>query len=383
MKLTSRLVIVLTIFISIATFSAGLFSVITNHDQQVSNYKKSLNVIHAEMKSSLEDPVSLALLIANQSTIPMSLGFITDDNDITYLVDNAGTNITKLDKDLIDRGDKQTLSIGSELVRFFKTGKGEAVVFVMSTKEIDEQIGQIWEKILLFNLLLILICVAAVLLIFRRDSKINSSARAMQEFIGDASHELKTPLTVIRGYSEMLGGHPEKVEKYAQRINAESLRMTEIIDRLLKIAALDENVQAEAVEINITNLMKSQVEDILIIQPKREITFHSEPLTIKAPLELVEILITNLLTNARIHSPENTPMRIIIGDKKLIIEDGGPGLSEIPDKPFKRFDTSRSRETGGSGLGMSLVQKSAKEIGAKLTFAKSDLGGLKVEILFK
>ncbi len=83
MKLTSRLVIVLTIFISIATFSAGLFSVITNHDQQVSNYKKSLNAIHIEMKSSLEDPVSLALLIANQSTIPMSLGFITDDNDIT------------------------------------------------------------------------------------------------------------------------------------------------------------------------------------------------------------------------------------------------------------------------------------------------------------
>jgi len=200
MKLTSRLVIVLTIFISIATFSAGLFSVITNHDQQVSNYKKSLNVIHAEMKSSLEDPVSLALLIANQSTIPMSLGFITDDNDITYLVDNAGTSITKLNKDLIDSGDKQTLSIGSELVRFFKTGNGEAVAFVISTKEIDKQIGQIWGKILLFNLLLILICVAAVLLIFRRDSKINSAARAMQEFIGDASHELKTPLTVIRGF---------------------------------------------------------------------------------------------------------------------------------------------------------------------------------------
>ena len=382
MKLTSRLVIVLTIFISIATFSAGLFSVITNHDQQVSNYKKSLNVIHAEMKSSLEDPVSLALLIANQSTIPMSLGFITDDNDITYLVDNAGTNITKLNKDLIDRGDKQTLSIGSELVRFFKTGKGEAVAFVISTKEIDKQIGQIWGKILLFNLILILICVAAVLLIFRRDSKINSAARAMQEFIGDASHELKTPLTVIRGYSEMLGTHPEKVEKYAERINVESLRMTEIIDRLLKIAALDEKNKVEAIEIDIAKYVKSQIEDILIIQPKREITFLSEPLTIKAPLDLIEILITNLLTNARVHSPEDTPIQITITDKKLIIEDGGPGLSEIPDKPFKRFDESRSRETGGSGLGMSLIQKSAKKLGVKVSFSKSELGGLKAEIAF-
>jgi C4-dicarboxylate-specific signal transduction histidine kinase len=68
--------------------------------------------------------------------------------------------------------------------------------------------------------------------------------------------------------------------------------------------------------------------------------------------------------------------------KQIVIEDGGPGLKEIPNKPFKRFDTSRSRETGGSGLGMSLIQKSAKELGAKLHFSKSELGGLKVEITF-
>ena len=383
MKLTSRLVIVLTVFISIATFSAGLFSVITNHDQQVSNYKKSLNVIHAEMKSSLEDPVSLALLIANRSTIPMSLGFITDDNDITYLVDNAGTNITKLDKDLIDRGDKQTLSIGSELVRFFKSGKGEAIAFVISTKEIDKQIGQIWGKILFFNLLLILICVAAVLLIFRRDSKINSSARAMQEFIGDASHELKTPLTVIRGYSEMLSTDPANVQKYSARINDESLRMSNIIDRLLKIAALDEGHHGESISIELTDYVSSQLDDLRILQPNREIRFDATQLIIKVPYEILDTLISNLLTNARVHTPADAPIWVSIKGKTLTIEDGGPGLSEIPDKPFKRFDTSRSRETGGSGLGMSLIQKSAKEIGAKLTFSKSDLGGLKIEIQFK
>ena len=66
----------------------------------------------------------------------------------------------------------------------------------------------------------------------------------------------------------------------------------------------------------------------------------------------------------------------------MIIEDGGPGLLSVPDKPFQRFDKSRSRETGGSGLGMSLIQKSAKKLGARLEFGKSDLGGLKVEITF-
>ena len=84
------------------------------------------------------------------------------------------------------------------------------------------------QSILLFNLLLILIGALLVTLIFRRDSKLNSAAKGMQEFIGDASHELKTPLTVIRGYSELLTSSPDQVSKYAKRINEESLRMTKI-----------------------------------------------------------------------------------------------------------------------------------------------------------
>ena len=382
MKLTSRLVIVLTLFISLATFSAGAFSIISNHDQQINNYKNSLSAIFTQLRNTNEDPVSLALLIANQSAVPMSLAFITDDNQYTYLVDNAGEDLGTLNKDLIDRGDKNNLSIGTSLVRFFKTGKGEALAFQISTKEIDSQINQIWQRILLFNLLLILICVLAVLLIFRRDSKLNSSAKAMQEFIGDASHELKTPLTVIRGYSEMLSTNSENVEKYASRINSESIRMANIIERLLKIAALDEGQKDDATDIDVTEYLKSRIEDILILQPKREITFISNALKIQAPYDLVDILLSNILTNARVHSPEDSPIQISIEGKHVIIEDGGPGLQEIPDKPFKRFDKSRSRETGGSGLGMSLIQKSAKELGAKLSFGKSDLGGLKVEITF-
>lgn len=85
---------------------------------------------------------------------------------------------------------------------------------------------------------------------------------------------------------------------------------------------------------------------------------------------------------SHIHSPEDAPLLISIAGKQVTIEDGGPGMKEIPDKPFKRFDSSRSRKTGGSGLGMSLIQKCAKELGAKLNFGKSELGGLKVEITF-
>lgn len=382
MKLTSRIVLVLTLFISFATISAGAFSVFINQSQQTNNYRDSLEQIHSEMNKSAEDPVTLGLLIASQNQVPMSLAFITDDNEITYLTENAGTALTKVSKDLIDAGDKHSISIGNDLIRFFKTGKGESLAFIVSTKNIADQVGQIWQRILIFNLFLILICVAAVFLIFRRDSKLNSAAKGMQEFIGDASHELKTPLTVIRGYSELLSGSPENVKNYAKRINDESLRMSNIIDSLLKIAALDEGSKSEIISIDIAEYLKSHIEDILVLQPNRKISFNHQPLVIKAPYDLVDTLLSNILTNARVHSPANTPILISINGKKVAIEDGGPGLKEIPDKPFKRFDTSRSRETGGSGLGMSLIQKSAKELGAKLHFAKSELGGLKVEITF-
>ena len=119
-----------------------------------------------------------------------------------------------------------------------------------------------------------------------------------------------------------------------------------------------------------------------MIVHQAEITFISNSLNIQAPYDLFDILLSNILTNARVHSPEDSPIQISIEGRRVIIEDGGPGLQEIPDKPFKRFDMSRSRESGGSGLGMSLIQKSAKELGAKLKFSKSDLGGLKVEITF-
>lgn len=382
MKLTSRIVLVLTLFISFATISAGSFSVFINQSQQTNNYRDSLEQIHSEMNKSAEDPVTLGLLIASQNQVPMSLAFITDDNEITYLTENAGTELTKVNKDLIDAGDKHSISIGNNLIRFFKTGKGESLAFIISTKNIADQIGQIWQRILIFNLFLILICVAAVLLIFRRDSQLNSAAKSMQEFIGDASHELKTPLTVIRGYSELLTKNSENSYKYAERINEESLRMSNIIDQLLKIAALNEGRKGEATAIDLAEYLKTHIDDILVLQPKRQITFAPEPLEIEAPYELVDTLLSNVLTNARIHSPESAPIKISMTGKIIVIEDGGPGLKEIPDKPFKRFDSSRSRETGGSGLGMSLIQKSAKELGAKLHFSKSELGGLKVEITF-
>ena len=382
MKLSTRLALVVSAILVSTTVATSAQAFISMRHETLASADAALINLSNQLEVSKEDDLSLALYIAGQSSIPMSLVYVTDNNEKTFLLENAGTNFQVPTNALFLKGTKETIETAGNYERFYPINANEYLGFFISIKEINKELGRSLKSILLFNFFLILIAILLVLIFFRRDSKLNSAAKGMQEFIGDASHELKTPLTVIRGYSEMLASDPSNVQKYAARINDESLRMSSIIDRLLKIAALDEGHRGDSISIDLADYLKSHVEDLKMLQPNREVKFEASHMMIKAPYELLDTLISNLLTNARVHTPEDAPIHVGIKGKTLVIEDGGPGLKEIPDKPFKRFDSSRSRETGGSGLGMSLIQKSAKELGAKLTFSKSDLGGLKVEINF-
>ena len=383
MKLNTRLALVVTGILVITSFVTSTQAILSMRHEKLATVNSVLNNIVKQLNISKEDDVSLALYLAGNSPIPITLAYITDNSEITYLLENSTSNIKVPSKTDFLKGTVNPIEVGDSYQRYFPINDSEYLSFYISIKDINNEINRSLRSILLFDLLAVFLSSLIVFLVFRRDSKLNSAAKAMQEFIGDASHELKTPLTVIRGYSEILSSSAEQSDKYAKRINEESLRMNKIIDQLLKIAALDEGHREQPVAIDISEYLKSHIEDLLVLQPNRQITFISKPLNIKAPYDLVDNLLGNVITNARVHSPADAPIQFVIDGKKVIIEDGGPGLKEMPDKPFKRFDSSRSRETGGSGLGMSLIQKSAKELGAKLTFGKSELGGLKVEIQFK
>lgn len=382
MKLSTRLALVVSGILIATTVATSAQAFISMRHETLASANTALINLSKQLEVSKEDDLTLALYIAGQSPIPMSLVYVTDNSEKTFLLENAGTNFQLPDLARLLKGTKQTIESAGNYERFYPINENEYLGFFVSIEEINKELSRSLKSILLFNFFLILIAILLVLIFFRRDSKLNSAAKGMQEFIGDASHELKTPLTVIRGYSEMLATDPANVQKYSKRINDESLRMSNIIDRLLKIAALDEGHRGESVSINLEEYLKSQLDDLKMLQPNRVISFDAAHLMIKAPYEILDTLITNILTNVRVHTPEDAQLRVTLKGKTLIIEDGGPGLNEIPDKPFKRFDSSRSRDTGGTGLGMSLIQKSAKELGAKLTFSKSDLGGLKVEINF-
>ena len=381
MKLTTRLALVVTAILTAATVVTSAQALIASRDSKLSTYYTVLDSLANDLKNTKDDPTSLALLTAENSPIPMSLAFVTN-NDISFLTENAGSEFKLPTSDQFKIGLQKNIKITNHLTRFHAISNDEYLVYFLPTDTLQREFNQSLKSALFFNLLIILLGALIVTLLFRRDSKLNSAARQMQEFIGDASHELKTPLTVIRGYSEMLTSNPNKVSEYSARINSESIRMTNIIDKLLKIAALDEGRATESVELDLAEYLQKYVNDFKVLEPLRPVELSANTLKITAPYELIDTLISNLMSNVRIHTPIDAPLRITIKDRNLIIEDGGPGLKVIPDKPFQRFDQSRSRESGGSGLGMTLIQKSAKQLGVKMEFGKSELGGLKVSITF-
>jgi signal transduction histidine kinase len=379
MKLSTRLSIVVTLLLTVVSLTVGAFSIYTNRSTQIQTYDEVLKLAVADLTNSDEDPFSNSLVVAENSTIPMSLVYITNSNDISYLAENAGNIDSKPTANQIATGLKSSIQISGYRARFIKVSQGETLGILISTQTIDAATSKAWKKIIYFDLAAIILGGLLTALLFRRDSKINANARAMQEFIGDASHELKTPLTVIRGYSELL----MKENSYASRIHEESLRMGRIIDDLLLIAALDEGKHSEAIDIDISPIIQKEVDDLGVLQSERNIEAVLTPLVVHGERKVLDSLFSNIFTNIKVHTPANAPVRITVGDNQVIIEDGGPGLKEIPTKPFERFDSSRSRETGGSGLGMSIIQKSIAHLGGKVSFSKSELGGLKVTLKFK
>ena len=141
-------------------------------------------------------------------------------------------------------------------------------------------------------------------------------------------------------------------------------------------------------QVDLSDIVTGAAEDLQALDAERPVTVAIvDGIFVNGSAALLNQLVANSVANIRRHTSSDVPVNISLSAEDdvavLVVEDGGPGLKEIPSKPFERFDSSRSRETGGSGLGMSIIQKSIAHLGGKLTYAKSELGGLKIILRFK
>ncbi|MGC5170746.1 sensor histidine kinase [Microbacterium sp. DT81.1] len=218
------------------------------------------------------------------------------------------------------------------------------------------------------------------------DSSLHARQRneeRMRQFVADASHELRTPLASIRGYSELSlralrqaqgpvpsggGQHPvfEGSESALERIQAQSIRMTRLVEDLLLLARLDEGQDLVYGSVDLTQLALEAVADARPAGPDHvwRVEVAEEPVVIAGDASRLHQVVANLLANARTHTPAGTEVTVTVfpegKDAVLSVHDDGPGIDPaLQPELFERFaraDRSRARQTGGTGLGLSIAQ---------------------------
>lgn len=201
----------------------------------------------------------------------------------------------------------------------------------------------------------------------------------MRRFVADASHELRTPLASIRGYSELSlralrqtkepAERPEVMESTTsslERIQAQSLRMTRLVEDLLLLARLDEGRELVYGTVDLTQLALEGLSDArpTAVDHHWSIEVPDEPVTIVGDAGRMHQVVANLLANARTHTPAGTTVTLSVaqeGEEAVLrVHDDGPGIDPaIRDELFARFargDSSRARQTGGTGLGLAIAK---------------------------
>nr|WP_245545694.1 HAMP domain-containing sensor histidine kinase [Nocardia higoensis] len=213
-----------------------------------------------------------------------------------------------------------------------------------------------------------------------------SEAR-MRRFVADASHELRTPLTTIRGFAELYRqgatGDPAMV---LDRIEREARRMGLLVEDLLMLARLDAQRPLTLGTVDLLTVAGEAVHNARAVAaaadpegPRRRIELEVRPgtgtLEVSGDADRLRQVLANLLTNALTHTPADADVmvRLTPGPHEVVVEvaDTGPGLApEEAERVFERFyrtDVSRTRASGGSGLGLSIVQALVTAHGGRVT----------------
>jgi two-component system OmpR family sensor kinase len=210
----------------------------------------------------------------------------------------------------------------------------------------------------------------------------------LRQFVADASHELRTPVTSIRGYAEMFrrgaGGRPADLARVMRRIEQEGERMGELVEELLLLARLDQGLPLEREPVDVSALVDAAVDAARAADPERPIDVESMgQLIVLGSESRLRQVVDNLLGNARVHTPAGTPIvvRLAAEDRQVVLEvaDDGPGVpAEEGDRIFERFyrtDRSRTRSQGGVGLGLAIVRSVVEAHGGAVGYRARPGGG--------
>ena len=403
MKLQTRLTALVSAIIILISAAIGLFAISITENNEVGRVDSILNSAVNQLVITQDDPLSLALLLADQSDLKFTVSYISAAREITALNQSSGD----LPGVPVDQDLSAALSEGITLktdglnrIRAVELPDDEFLVLSVSLAEISAAKSQNVRYLFIFTLVMVLFGTAVSNYLFRRDNELNEVVNSLQknqenmrEFLGDASHELRTPLTVIKGYVELLGknkaAEPARTAEYYERIAHEIERMQSLINDLLLIAELEDQAPIEPEIINFSREVAHLSNDLKTLQPSRPIETKIEPgILVNISHNYAQQMLANIFANLRRHTPEDSQVLIDLATAGntavLTMSDAGSGLPEEVYKSgiqyFQRFDRSRSRESGGSGLGMTIMKRIIENANGSIELRQSQFGGLEIKI---
>jgi two-component system, OmpR family, sensor kinase len=222
------------------------------------------------------------------------------------------------------------------------------------------------------------------------DQRQQSEAR-LRQFVSDVSHELRTPLTSMQGYGELLEKgvmrDHEAVADTGRRVHEEASRMGRLVKDMLRLAHLDAEPHLRKTTLDLGELVQTAVADARAADSRWPITVRDptpgSDLVVSADRDAVHQLLTNLLANVRQHTPPGTTTNVSVNptptNVTITVDDNGPGIPhDVLPSVFERFvraDASRSRRTGGAGLGLSISHALVTAHGGAITAANATSGG--------
>ncbi len=211
-----------------------------------------------------------------------------------------------------------------------------------------------------------------------------------KEFVDAASHELKTPLTSIKGFNELIAmsGEDPKIKEYSSKISEATSRMLSLIGDMLSLSALEEGKEEkEATEIDLLPLSNSIKEELAPLAKEKNVSLSIEgECKMKINEADARLIIKNLWENAILYNVDGGSASLILSPCKIEVKDTGIGISKKDqDRVFERFyrvDKSRSRLNGGTGLGLSIVKHAASKYGGSILLSSVPGYGTDIVISF-
>ena len=221
------------------------------------------------------------------------------------------------------------------------------------------------------------------------------SETRLRQFVADASHELRTPVAAVRGYTDLYaaGALPDDaaVDRSMVRMGFEARRMGALVDDLLTLIQADAERTMTHERVDLADLLTGVVDDAAVIDPTRtwRLAGGYGPAVASGDRLRLHQLFANLLANVRTHTPPGTIATVSVlpglDEIAITVSDNGPGVSdEALQRLFDRFfrvDPSRSRENGGTGLGLSIVAAIVRSHGGQILASHTPGGGLTMTVV--